>query len=112
MSYTSPTPDMRPKQRPPYMTVKQLAILKALLRGNADGSLLDIHQLIAEVAPNSTRGSMMSSLRHLNAHGLLTEGEMVKRRNRWVRTLTVTDKGRQIIRPQGTPKGLENLVTP
>jgi predicted transcriptional regulator len=87
------------KRRPPRLTPKQQKILKALLKRNTDGSYLDVKQLIRKCAPGTTRGAMMCSLRHLYAHGLIEEGPLVPRRERVVRTYTITQEGINLIRP-------------
>lgn len=93
------------KRRGVMMTAKQLAVLKALVRCNPDGSLLDVHQLIERTAPGTTRGAMICTLRHLFAHGLVREDELVIRRSRKVRTLAATDAGKALVRPANLPFG-------
>lgn len=93
------------KRRGVMMTPKQFAVLKALVKGNTDGSLLDVWQLIEATAPGTTRGAMICTLRHLFAHGLVREDELVMRRSRKVRTLAATDAGREIVRPSKLPAG-------
>lgn len=93
------------KRRGVMMTAKQFAVLKALVRGNPDGSLLDVWQLIEATAPGTTRGAMICTLRHLAAHGLVREDALVMRRSRKVRTLAATDAGREIVRPGKLPAG-------
>lgn len=93
-----------PKRRPPMVTAKQIAILKALVKRNADGSYLDVKELIERTAPGTTRGAMICSLRHLHMHDLVREDELVARRSRKVRTYAATQKGINLIRP--------NPVTP
>lgn len=90
---------LAPKQRPPVMTGKQIAILKALVRKNRDGSLLDIQQLLAVVAPGTSRGGMLMSLRHLLTHGFIEDGPKVTRRSRCMRTFTATKRGADRVRP-------------
>lgn len=90
-----------PKKRPPLVTTKQVAILKALVKRNADGSYLDVKELIERTAPGTTRGAMICSLRHLHMHGLVREDDLVTRRGRRVRTYAATQKGVDLIRPNG-----------
>ena len=92
------------KIKPPKMTQKQVAIMMALRKGNKDGSRLDVYQLIERVSPGTTRGSMISALRHLYAHGLIEDSDKVVRRGRVMRTYVCTQKGLDLIKP--------NLVTP
>lgn len=95
---------LAPKRRPPMVTAKQIAVLKALIKRNKDGSYLDVKQLIERTAPGTARGSMICSLRHLAMHDLIREDELVTRRGRRVRTYAATQKGVNLIRP--------NPVTP
>jgi hypothetical protein len=87
------------KRLPPKMTPKQTAIMQTLIRRNPDGTLLDVMQLIDLVAPNTTRGAMLCSLRHLAAHGLVREDKLVTRRKRSLRTYSATTAGYAIFRP-------------
>ena len=96
------------KRRGVMMTAKQHAVLKALVKGNSDGSLLDVWQLIEATAPGTTRGAMICTLRHLVAHGLVREDELVIRRSRKVRTLAATDAGRDLVRPAALPAGVSS----
>ncbi|SFJ51076.1 hypothetical protein SAMN03159338_1613 [Sphingomonas sp. NFR04] len=101
------------KRRGLMMTSKQHAVLKALVKGNPDGSLLDVHQLIEATAPGTTRGAMICTLRHLVAHGLVREDGLVLRRSRKVRTLAATDAGRDLVRPTALPSASSgNIGTP
>lgn len=93
-----------PKRRSPMVTPKQVAVLRALVKRNTDGSYLDIKELLERAAPGTVRGSMICTLRHLHAHGLVREDELVTRRGRRVRTYAATQKGIDLIRP--------NPVTP
>lgn len=92
-----------PKMRGCYVTPKQFEILRALVKRNPDGSALDIYQLIERVAPNTVRGSMICSLKHLKGHGLITEAGKVKRRNRMMMTYLATSAGVLIVRPTNVP---------
>jgi DNA-binding PadR family transcriptional regulator len=102
-----------PKKRPPMVTAKQLAILKALVKRNVDGTNLDAVELIERCAPGTTRGAMICSLRHLAMHELVEEGELMTRRGRRVRTYQATKKGADLVRPSGLPSaGLSNAGNP
>jgi hypothetical protein len=92
-----------PKRRGCYVTPKQIEILRALVKRNPDGSLLDIYQLIERVAPNTVRGSMICSLKHLKGHGLITEAGKVKRRNRMMTVYLATSAGVLLVRPNSLP---------
>lgn len=99
-----------PKKRPPLVTGKQVAILKALVKRNPDGTYLDVKELIERCAPGTTRGAMICSLRHLHMHGLVREDGLVTRRGRRVRTYAATQKGSDLIKPGGLPSA--SLVKP
>jgi DNA-binding PadR family transcriptional regulator len=87
------------KRRGVYATEKQIAILKALVKRNADGTNLDVNELIERCAPGTTRGAMICSLRHLAMHGLVEEGDLMTRRGRRVRTYQATKSGADLVRP-------------
>jgi hypothetical protein len=104
---------LSPKIRPPMVTVKQVGILKALVKRNLDGTLLDAKELIEAVAPGTARGSMICSLRHLAMHGLVREDDLVTRRGRRVRTYAATQAGINLVRPTALPAGgWSNAATP
>jgi hypothetical protein len=92
-----------PKKRPPLVTSKQVAILKALVKRNPDGTNLDVVELIERCAPGTTRGAMICSLRHLAMHKLVEEGDLMTRRGRRVRTYQATKQGADLVRPSGLP---------
>lgn len=73
--------------------------MHALIKRNPDGSLLDVMQLIDAVAPGTSRGAMLCSLRHLAAHGLVREDALVTRRKRSLRTYAATTAGYALFRP-------------
>jgi hypothetical protein len=92
-----------PKRRGAYCTPKQLAILAELVKGNPDGTPLDVYQLLERCAPGTARGSMICSLRHLAGHGLIAEAGKMKRRNRMMQTYVATPLGANIVRPANLP---------
>ena len=101
------------KRRSPLITAKQLAILKALVKRNPDGTNLDVVELIERCAPGTTRGAMICSLRHLAAHDLVEESDLLTRRGRRVRTYQATKKGADLVRPGGLlTAGLPRPRTP
>lgn len=91
------------KRRGCYVTSKQLAILKSLVKRNSDGTPKDIYQLIEECAPGTTRGSMICSLRHLAGHDLIAEAGKMKRRGRMMQTYVATPAGLNLMRPAKLP---------
>lgn len=102
-----------PKKRAPMATPKQIAVLRALVKRNPDGSYLDVKELIAATSPGTARGSMICTLRHLHMHDLIREDELVTRRGRRVRTYAATKKGMDLIRPSGgNSAGFSKVVIP
>lgn len=95
-----------PKKRSPNVTKKQIAVLRLLVKRNPDGSYLDVQELLAGVNSGEARGTMLSTIRHLHAHGLVEEDEMVLRRSRRVRTYRATQKGIDVIRPSAMNTGM------
>jgi len=88
-----------PKTQPLRMTSKQVAVLKLLLKRNTDGSLLDILQIRDAVAPGTTRGATLCTMRHLAAHGLVEEQGREARRGQAMRLYAITELGMKLIRP-------------
>lgn len=88
------------KVLPPKMTDKQRAILQSLIRRNADGTELDVQQLMQLAGQGATRGAMLSSLRHLAAHGLVRESDLVTRRGKRMRTYSATTAAFALMRPR------------
>jgi hypothetical protein len=99
-----------PKKRPPQITSKQMAILKALVKRNTDGTNLCVVELIERTAPGTTRGAMICSLRHLAMHALVEEGDLMTRRGRRVRTYQATQKGALLVRPATLPAAVSRKV--
>lgn len=91
------------KRRPPHGTIKQITILKALVKRRPDGGHLDVYDLMD--AAGSGRGAMICSLRHMAAHDLIEEAELVTRRGRRVRTYQATKTGADMVRPSGLHAG-------
>ena len=101
------------KRQGPFMSPKQVLILKALVKRNPDGTLLDIQQLMEAAAPGRSRGAMICSLRHLATHGLIIEEAFETRRKRRMRTYAVTQAGMNMIRPGNVnPVVHQKVVTP
>lgn len=92
-----------PKRRGAYCTPKQIEMLKALVKGNPDGTPLDVYQLIEQCAPGTSRGSMICSLRHLAGHGFIAEAGKMKRRDRMMQTYVATQAGADVVRPANLP---------
>ena len=63
-------------------TEKQQEIMRAILRGNPDGTLLDIDQLLLLLPYETTKESLQFSLRALIRHGMVEKREREFRRSR------------------------------
>lgn len=63
-------------------TGKQMALLNLILKGNADGSFLDIDQLLEALPYETTKASLHFSIRALIKHGMVEKREREKRRLR------------------------------
>jgi hypothetical protein len=62
------------------LTTKQTQILDAILRGNPDGSWLDLDQLLEKLPYKTTKGSMQFSIRALVKHALIDKKPLELRR--------------------------------
>lgn len=88
-------------------TPKQMAVLKAIVRRNPDGSLLDIIQLIEQHGQGASRMAMRSTLGHLEAHGLIKKaGQEFRGKQKYGkprRLFEATELGRRVVRPSNLP---------
>lgn len=69
-------------------TAKQREIMCALIKGNPDGTFLDIDQLLEVISYETTKQSMQFSIRALVKHGMIDKTEGEYRRSR-IRTVLV-----------------------
>lgn len=83
------------------MTTKQIAILNSLIDRNADGSALDLDQLLERLETThrwvTTKPSLQFSLRCLIEYGLVMKEEREIRRGRKRAVLSVTDLGKKVM---------------
>ena len=63
-------------------TSKQGEIMVTILKGNPDGTALDIDQLLEALPYRTSKQSLQFSLRALIKHGMITKGEPECRRSR------------------------------
>lgn len=75
------------------LTIKQIALLKVIHSGNADGSNVDLDEILERLDYDTTKQSLQFSLRALIARGLLTKAGTEKRRNRVRVTFELTSLG-------------------
>ena len=61
---------------------KQLAIVQTLRRGNADGSFMDLDQLMEALPYRVSKQALQFSLRYLTEYGLIEKKPREKRRGR------------------------------
>lgn len=72
------------------MTTKQRTIMEAILRGNPDGSWMDLDQLITTLPYKTGKDSMHFSIRALVNKGLLEKKPLEFRRGQERRVLAPT----------------------
>lgn len=72
------------------LTKKQIYILFTLVKGNDDGSFLDIDQLLENLPYETTKESIQFSIRALVKHGLIEKKPTETRRGRKRRPLAPT----------------------
>lgn len=71
-------------------TDKQVILLNLILKGNDDGTFLDIDQLLEALPYETTKASLHFSLRALIKHGMIEKREREKRRCRMRRVIAPT----------------------
>lgn len=74
------------------MTNKQIAIMQALIRGNPDGSFLDLDELLTALTYETTKQSLQFSIRALVKHGLIEKKGLELRRGHQRRVLAPTPR--------------------
>lgn len=75
------------------LTVKQKEILSLVIEANADGTPLDIDQLIERTSYKPTKAAMCFSIRYLAEKGALEKAGLEKRRGRSRILITPTPLG-------------------
>lgn len=79
------------------LTSKQLSIMNVIVRGNEDGSVVDLDQILERLEYRTTKESLQFSLRALIAHGLIQKAGREKRRGRSRTLIRATEMGRGMI---------------
>ncbi|CCG43279.1 hypothetical protein [Magnetospirillum molischianum] len=72
------------------MSQKQIAIIRAIMRGNAEGDFVDLDELLKLLPYTTTKQSLQFSIRALIKHGLIEKRPREVRRGRARRVLAPT----------------------
>lgn len=75
------------------LTAKQIEQMKVITTGNADGSPVDLDQILERLSYKPSKQSYQFSLRALIKHGLVEKGPRETRRGRERQTITPTGLG-------------------
>lgn len=75
------------------LTDKQEAVLTTVVKGNPDGSFVDLDQLIDEVPYKTTKEAIQFVIRSLIKKGLMEKKDTEKRRGRRRAVLGATPEG-------------------
>lgn len=84
------------------LTTKQLSIMKVIVAGNTDGSVVDLDQILERLDYKTTKESLQFSLRALIAHGLIQKAGRENRRGRSRTLIKPTGMGRGLIQKEPT----------
>lgn len=76
------------------LTVKQIALMRAIGKKNEDGSARDLDQILESLSYTTTKASLHFSLRALINHGLIEKLGTEPRRGRGRQCIGVTEKGK------------------
>lgn len=94
-----------------YLTQKQTEILSIVAKGNADGTLADLDEVIARASYKPTKQAIQFTIRALVEHGLIEKRGQEKRRNRMRVVFGVTDLGRHFAN-HATPSVAATIIEP
>lgn len=83
------------------LTVKQIALMKAIGKPNEDGSPRDLDQILETLSYTTTKASLQFSLRALIKHGLIEKLGTENRRGRARQVIGVTSKGQPYVAMTG-----------
>lgn len=72
------------------MSQKQVAIMRAIMRGNTEGDFLDLDELLTVLPYSTSKQSLQFSIRALIKHGLVEKKPEELRRGRLRRVLAPT----------------------
>lgn len=84
-------------------TKKQLQIMKVIVKGNDDGSFVDMDQLLQRIPYETTKQSMQFSIRKLIQRKLITKHGLESRRGRSHVVFSPTLGGYKLIRERYYP---------
>lgn len=73
-----------------HMTVKQTELMRVIREGNADGSNVDLDQILSRLNYRTTKASLQFSLRALVAKDLIEKSGREVRRGRERQTIAVS----------------------
>lgn len=83
------------------MTTKQVVLMTCLADKNADGSFIDLDQLLSRLRDefkwDTTKPSIQFSIRRLIAEGVVEKKPREKRRNRQRAVLALTELGMRVL---------------
>jgi predicted transcriptional regulator len=80
------------------LTEKQREILNILLKGNPDGSWVDMDQLLDRLSYETSKPSIQYSVRTLMKKKLMERKDLEFRRGAWRRVLAPTIKAYELLR--------------
>lgn len=75
------------------LTEKQIEILKLVVKGNSDGSFIDLDQLLERLSYKPSKAALQFSLRFMAERGLLEKKALENRRGSARRIYSCTAKG-------------------
>lgn len=81
-----------------HLTTKQLQIMSVVLKGNEDGSFVDLDEILDRLPYETTKQSIQFSIRALIRKGLLMKHPREKRRGRCRVILSSTELGYRVMR--------------
>lgn len=73
-------------------TLKQISILNVIKKGNDDGSLCSVYDIMAKLPYECKRDAVLHSIKILHDEGLIDKTGPVKRNNRNVQVFRLTTK--------------------
>lgn len=82
-----------------HLTTIQINLLRLIERGNPDGTLIDLNQLVERAAHKPTKDSMQFSIRALIARDLIKKAGFENRRGRRRVLFELTPLGRHYVSP-------------
>lgn len=84
-----------------HLTTKQYSLMSVIIRGNPDGSFVDLDQILERIPYETSKQSLQFSIRALVNRGLIMKHEREVRRGRVRVIISATPVGYQIMRGEG-----------